>query len=219
MSKIRINDLARELEVKSKEILDVLTTVGVTEKKTHSSSLEDHEAELVRKTSPRPLRRSAQFGEDFACRARRRRDQDQDRPLAYLAPWRRTARHHAAKGNSRTSCGASGSQAAGCPAGGRSEGRNCGRSSDAAQGSAAEARNRSSCAASTENGDAGIGSGHVPPAVGGRDSAQSSRDTTRRDHTGCLRQYSTACDRRSAAGGYSCRAGRKCSASGAASGK
>src|ERR1039458_5783317 len=49
MSKIRINDLARELEVKSKEIIDVLTTVGVTEKKTHSSSLEDHEADLVRK--------------------------------------------------------------------------------------------------------------------------------------------------------------------------
>jgi len=49
MSKIRINDLARELEVKSREILDVLTTVGVTEKKTHSSSLEDHEADLVRK--------------------------------------------------------------------------------------------------------------------------------------------------------------------------
>src|ERR1700687_620115 len=49
MSKIRINDLARELEVKSKEILDVLTTVGVTEKKPHSSALEDHEAELVRK--------------------------------------------------------------------------------------------------------------------------------------------------------------------------
>ncbi|MGA3194714.1 MAG: translation initiation factor IF-2 [Terriglobales bacterium] len=47
--KIRINDLARELEVKSREILDVLTTVGVTEKKTHSSSLEEHEAELVRK--------------------------------------------------------------------------------------------------------------------------------------------------------------------------
>ena len=49
MSKIRINDLARELEVKSKEILDTLTTVGITEKKTHSSSLEDHEADLVRK--------------------------------------------------------------------------------------------------------------------------------------------------------------------------
>ena len=48
MSKIRINDLARELEVKSKAILDVLEQVGVTEKKTHSSSLEDHEAEKVR---------------------------------------------------------------------------------------------------------------------------------------------------------------------------
>src|SRR5450631_3085877 len=48
MSKVRINDLARELEVKSREILDVLTAVGVTEKKTHSSSLEADEAERVR---------------------------------------------------------------------------------------------------------------------------------------------------------------------------
>jgi translation initiation factor IF-2 len=48
MTKIRINDLARELEVKSKAILDVLPEVGVTEKKTHSSSLEEHEAEKVR---------------------------------------------------------------------------------------------------------------------------------------------------------------------------
>src|SRR5271170_3459515 len=48
MSKVRINDLARELEVKSKAILDVLEQVGVTEKKTHSSSLEENEAEKVR---------------------------------------------------------------------------------------------------------------------------------------------------------------------------
>src|SRR6202011_6208242 len=48
MSKVRINDLARELEVKSKAILDSLPLVGVTEKKTHSSSLEEHEAEKVR---------------------------------------------------------------------------------------------------------------------------------------------------------------------------
>src|SRR5580658_3454933 len=48
MSKVRINDLARELEVKSKAILDVLDNVGVTEKKTHSSSLELDEAERVR---------------------------------------------------------------------------------------------------------------------------------------------------------------------------
>ncbi|HTD54498.1 MAG TPA: translation initiation factor IF-2 [Silvibacterium sp.] len=48
MSKVRINDLARELEVKSRVILDVLDHVGVTEKKTHSSSLELDEAERVR---------------------------------------------------------------------------------------------------------------------------------------------------------------------------
>ncbi|MBS1798487.1 MAG: translation initiation factor IF-2 [Acidobacteria bacterium] len=48
MSKVRINDLARELEVKSKSILDALTAVGVTEKKTHSSSIEVDEAEKVR---------------------------------------------------------------------------------------------------------------------------------------------------------------------------
>src|SRR5215468_3646326 len=47
--KIRINDLARELEVKSKAILDILEEVGVTEKKTHSSSVEDDEAEKIRK--------------------------------------------------------------------------------------------------------------------------------------------------------------------------
>src|SRR6266536_1571358 len=48
MSKIRINDLARELEVKSKAILFVLNEAAATEKKTHSSSLEDHEADRVR---------------------------------------------------------------------------------------------------------------------------------------------------------------------------
>ncbi|HEX8814485.1 MAG TPA: translation initiation factor IF-2 [Terriglobales bacterium] len=48
MSKVRINDLARELEVKSKAITDALPGLGITEKKTHSSSLEDYEAEKVR---------------------------------------------------------------------------------------------------------------------------------------------------------------------------
>ncbi len=49
MEKVRINDLARELEVKSEEILDLLPKVGVTEKKTHSSSIEPGEAEKVRR--------------------------------------------------------------------------------------------------------------------------------------------------------------------------
>src|ERR1035437_9123513 len=48
MSKVRINDLARELEVKSRPILDALIAVGVTETKTHSSSIEADEAEKVR---------------------------------------------------------------------------------------------------------------------------------------------------------------------------
>ncbi len=46
--KIRINDLARELEVKSKAILDALPKVGVTAKKTHSSSVSLVEAGMLR---------------------------------------------------------------------------------------------------------------------------------------------------------------------------
>jgi translation initiation factor IF-2 len=49
MEKIRINDLARELEIKSKELLEVLPSLGITGKKTHSSSVEPDEAEKVRK--------------------------------------------------------------------------------------------------------------------------------------------------------------------------
>ncbi|MGB6827412.1 MAG: translation initiation factor IF-2 N-terminal domain-containing protein, partial [Terracidiphilus sp.] len=48
MSKIRINDLARELERKSREILEVLNEMGMGAGKTHSSSLEADEAEKVR---------------------------------------------------------------------------------------------------------------------------------------------------------------------------
>src|SRR6202034_2227688 len=59
MSKVRINDLARELEVKSRAILDSLTAVGVTEKKTHSSSLEEDEAERVRQHFQRTGRNGA----------------------------------------------------------------------------------------------------------------------------------------------------------------
>src|ERR1700736_443038 len=48
MSKVRINDLARELEVKSKQILDALGALGLADGKTHSSSIEAGEAEKVR---------------------------------------------------------------------------------------------------------------------------------------------------------------------------
>src|SRR6266404_4841388 len=48
MMKIRINELARELEVKPKVIVDLLPGFGVTEKKTHSSSVDEDVAEKVR---------------------------------------------------------------------------------------------------------------------------------------------------------------------------
>ena len=48
MSKVRINDLARELEVKPRAIIDILSELGVSGPKTHSSSLELDEAEKVR---------------------------------------------------------------------------------------------------------------------------------------------------------------------------
>src|SRR5678810_374911 len=41
MVKIRINELARELEVKPNVILDMLPELGVAEKKTHSSSIDE----------------------------------------------------------------------------------------------------------------------------------------------------------------------------------
>src|SRR6202161_1178628 len=48
-NQIRINELARDLEVKAKAIIDYLPEAGVTEKKTHSSSIELEAAEKVRK--------------------------------------------------------------------------------------------------------------------------------------------------------------------------
>src|SRR5258707_15744269 len=48
MNKIRINVLARELEVKAHELLDKLRELGVAEKKTHSSSIDDDVAEKLR---------------------------------------------------------------------------------------------------------------------------------------------------------------------------
>jgi len=47
-SQVRINELARELEVKAKAIIDLLPGFGVTEKKTHSSSIPVEVAEQVR---------------------------------------------------------------------------------------------------------------------------------------------------------------------------
>jgi translation initiation factor IF-2 len=47
-SKIRINDLARELEVKSKSVLDYMHEIGLTDIKSHSSAVESDVADRVR---------------------------------------------------------------------------------------------------------------------------------------------------------------------------
>src|SRR5438045_2605352 len=49
MKKIRINELARELEVKAHEVLERLPELGVTEKKTHSSSIDEDVAIKLRR--------------------------------------------------------------------------------------------------------------------------------------------------------------------------
>ena len=49
MKKIRINELARELEIKAHEILDRLPELGVSEKKTHSSSIDEDVAIKLRR--------------------------------------------------------------------------------------------------------------------------------------------------------------------------
>src|ERR1700690_2953601 len=48
MSKVRINELARQLEVPSHAIIDMLPELGVSEKKTHSSSVDEPVAEIIR---------------------------------------------------------------------------------------------------------------------------------------------------------------------------
>src|SRR5215467_2137359 len=48
-NQVRINELARELEVKAKAIIDLLPGFGVTEKKTHSSSIPEDVAAKVRR--------------------------------------------------------------------------------------------------------------------------------------------------------------------------
>src|ERR1700685_2090922 len=48
-NQVRINELARELEIKAKVLIDYLPEAGGTEKKTHASSIDLKPAELVRK--------------------------------------------------------------------------------------------------------------------------------------------------------------------------
>ena len=172
MSKIRINDLARELEVKSKEILDALTTVGVTEKKTHSSSLEDHEAELVRKhlrgrsdaapSSAKPSRAASHGEEEIKTKidlSNISRPGDVLRAITQQKGAVEQPAPRPAASRRRDASGGSQQRSSSC----QRRRRQC-RPSPRAK----RPRRRA------ENGDACFGSCHLPAAVGGRDSTESS---------------------------------------------
>src|SRR6201986_235612 len=49
MSKIRINELARQLEIKSREVIDKLHELRIAEKVTHSSSIDEDKADQLRR--------------------------------------------------------------------------------------------------------------------------------------------------------------------------
>ncbi|HLZ13264.1 MAG TPA: translation initiation factor IF-2 [Candidatus Acidoferrum sp.] len=66
INQVRINELARELEVKAKAIIDLLPGFGVTEKKTHSSSIPADVAVKVRAT----IQGQAQAEADAEAKAR-----------------------------------------------------------------------------------------------------------------------------------------------------
>src|SRR5215470_8286349 len=57
--KIRINELARELEVKPQRILELLPELGVDEKKTHSSSVDDDTVVKIREFLAKPGNRES----------------------------------------------------------------------------------------------------------------------------------------------------------------
>ena len=86
MSKVRINDLAREMEVKSKQILDIIAELGMAAGKTHSSSLEEYEADKVARTlSAERGRRACQL-----ARPRAPRQALRPRSISRISPSRAT---------------------------------------------------------------------------------------------------------------------------------
>jgi len=82
---IRINELARELEVKAKVIVELLPEVGLTEKKTHSSSIDEAIAEKVRQHF-RKASQAEQESERSVVEARKAPTEMPSAPIATQAP-------------------------------------------------------------------------------------------------------------------------------------
>src|SRR5580692_326274 len=79
MSKIRISELARQLEVKSREVIDKLHELGITEALTHSSSIDDDNAEKL----------CRYFGGDHSVIAQHREQVQKEAAAAQNRPERR----------------------------------------------------------------------------------------------------------------------------------
>src|SRR5580704_6852780 len=84
-NQVRINELARELEVMAKAIIDLLPGYGVQEKKTHSSSIPVDVAEKVRKHL------HGVADEEAAAEAKSKEDKDAKDAAARAAPMRPAA--------------------------------------------------------------------------------------------------------------------------------
>ena len=121
MSKIRINELARQLEVKSREVIDKLHELGIAEKVTHSSSIDEDKADQLRRyysgeshaprphhapgTAPAPQSRSAarRIRGEPAAKPKRRRSRRRRAPRGARAgaPIRPRSRKPEPAGRSR----------------------------------------------------------------------------------------------------------------------
>jgi translation initiation factor IF-2 len=85
-NQVRINELARELEIKAKVLIEYLPEVGVTEKKTHSSSIDNSHAELVRKHFLGLAAQEAAAEADKAAKAAAAKSKSSIRPAAAVPP-------------------------------------------------------------------------------------------------------------------------------------
>ena len=139
MSKIRINDLARELEVKSKEILDVADHGGCHGEENALQFSGRSRSGTGAEASPRPLRACAEFGEVSSRAVHGEEEIKTKIDLSNISrPGDVLRAITQQKGVAERSCGAPGSQAAGCDAGARSELRQKPRRRN--RGNAAQAR-------------------------------------------------------------------------------
>jgi len=85
-NQIRINELARELEIKAKVLIDFLPEIGVTDKKTHSSSLDLNHAELARKHFQELAAKEAAAEAEKEAKAKAAKARPAARPAAAAAP-------------------------------------------------------------------------------------------------------------------------------------